>query len=95
LFGFLVIDIGLISFRYEVKYDKDLDCGGAYIKLASKPLDGTPFDPKTFGSDTPYTIMFGPDKCGSAGTVLLIKESFPLKLRSNVVFVSQTASLHL
>jgi len=44
---------------YTVKFENDVDCGGAYIKL----LPGG-FDTKKFGGDTPYSIMFGPDICG-------------------------------
>jgi len=46
---------------YTVKQEKDVDCGGAYIKL----LPGG-FDAKKFGGDTPYSVMFGPDVCGTS-----------------------------
>ena len=46
--------------QYSVKNEQDLGCGGAYIKLL--PTEGT--DVKSFGGDTPYAVMFGPDKCG-------------------------------
>jgi calnexin len=48
--------------QYEVKLQNGLDCGGAYIKLLSQDsrLDLTNVHDKT-----PYTIMFGPDKCGN------------------------------
>merc|ERR1711920_345713 len=45
--------------QYQAKYEKDIECGGGYLKLGPK-LD----DPTTFGDPTPYNIMFGPDKCG-------------------------------
>merc|ERR1740129_1872526 len=45
--------------QYQAKYEKDVECGGGYLKLGPK-LD----DPKAFGDPTPYNIMFGPDKCG-------------------------------
>eukprot|EP01102_Stenamoeba_stenopodia_P005620 TRINITY_DN16364_c0_g1_i1.p1 TRINITY_DN16364_c0_g1~~TRINITY_DN16364_c0_g1_i1.p1 ORF type:complete len:521 (-),score=106.95 TRINITY_DN16364_c0_g1_i1:50-1612(-) len=64
-------DVPLII-QYEVKYDRNLECGGAYLKLVSEPVGGKPFDPNSFGSDTPYTIMFGPDKCGSGGNLHFI-----------------------
>jgi len=48
--------------QYSVKHEQNLDCGGAYIKL----LPGDTFDAASFGGDTPYAIMFGPDICGSA-----------------------------
>jgi len=48
--------------QYEVNFQNGVDCGGAYIKLLSqsKGLDLAKFTDKT-----PYTIMFGPDKCGN------------------------------
>merc|ERR1712050_822153 len=45
--------------QYQVKYEKDVTCGGGYFKVGPK-MD----DPTTFGDPTPYNIMFGPDKCG-------------------------------
>lgn len=46
--------------QYEVKFEQKIDCGGAYIKLWGP--DG---EQSAFGGDTPYSIMFGPDVCGS------------------------------
>merc|ERR1711959_425347 len=45
--------------QYQAKYEKDIECGGGYLKLGPK-MD----DPSKFGDPTPYNIMFGPDKCG-------------------------------
>jgi len=45
--------------QYQSKYEKDVECGGGYLKLGPKPDDL-----KTFGDPTKYNIMFGPDKCG-------------------------------
>merc|ERR1740129_2218649 len=45
--------------QYQAKYEKDVECGGGYVKVGSK-LE----DPTAFGDPTPYNIMFGPDKCG-------------------------------
>ena len=41
-----------------------LDCGGAYIKLLGST--GSPFKATTFGGSTSYSVMFGPDICGSS-----------------------------
>merc|ERR1712183_847774 len=41
------------------KYEKDIECGGGYLKTGPKLDDLT-----KFGDPTPYNIMFGPDKCG-------------------------------
>ena len=43
-----------------VKHEQQMDCGGAYIKLLPSGLDQ-----KTFGGDLAYSIMFGPDICGT------------------------------
>jgi len=45
--------------QYQAKYEKDIECGGGYVKLGPKLDDAT-----TFGDPTSYNIMFGPDKCG-------------------------------
>jgi calreticulin len=45
--------------QYSVKNEQTLGCGGAYIKLL-----GGDVDVDSFGGDTPYAVMFGPDKCG-------------------------------
>ncbi|KAI8869943.1 Calreticulin/calnexin, partial [Ramicandelaber brevisporus] len=52
--------------QYEVKLQNGLDCGGAYLKLVSQPDNlESPADLALdqFSDKTPYTIMFGPDKC--------------------------------
>merc|ERR1712127_348044 len=45
--------------QYQAKYEKDVECGGGYLKIGPK-LE----DPTGFGDPTVYNIMFGPDKCG-------------------------------
>jgi len=45
--------------QFTVKHDQNLDCGGAYIKLMPSGIDQA-----SFGGDTDYSIMFGPDMCG-------------------------------
>merc|ERR1711959_293300 len=45
--------------QYQAKYEKDIECGGGYLKIGPKLADLT-----SFGDPTPYNIMFGPDKCG-------------------------------
>merc|ERR1719274_228111 len=45
--------------QYQAKYEKDVECGGGYMKIGPKLAD-----PTTFGDPTAYNIMFGPDKCG-------------------------------
>jgi len=45
--------------QYQAKYEKDIECGGGYVKIGPKMSDAT-----AFGDPTEYNIMFGPDKCG-------------------------------
>jgi len=45
--------------QYQAKYEKDVECGGGYVKIGPKMEDA-----KAFGDPTVYNIMFGPDKCG-------------------------------
>lgn len=50
--------------QYEVTMQEGQNCGGAYIKLLSRGTN-TKADLRKFYDQTPYTIMFGPDKCGN------------------------------
>eukprot|EP00731_Ephydatia_muelleri_P030689 Em0022g203a len=53
--------------QYEVNFQDGITCGGAYIKLLSGDVDLPSFHEKT-----PYSIMFGPDKCGLTSKVHFI-----------------------
>eukprot|EP00494_Astrolonche_serrata_P034032 UN34301 len=55
--------------QYEVRLHAGLQCGGAYIKLLS---DREGFKPADVTNETPYTVMFGPDKCGGTDKVHFI-----------------------
>ena len=46
--------------QYQVRFPQKIDCGGGYIKLLPSSVDQ-----KTFGGDSKYHIMFGPDICGT------------------------------
>ncbi|KXZ53765.1 hypothetical protein GPECTOR_6g683 [Gonium pectorale] len=61
-------DLPLII-QYEVKYEQGVSCGGAYLKLLSAEQGMTA---EGLVDNTPYSIMFGPDKCGGPGKVHLI-----------------------
>merc|ERR1711977_129601 len=50
-----------IVVQFSAKHEQDIDCGGAYLKLAPAALD-----PEKFNGDSEYNIMFGPDICGSS-----------------------------
>ncbi|GAA5860045.1 hypothetical protein JCM8547_003071 [Rhodosporidiobolus lusitaniae] len=54
---------GNLIVSYEVKSEKGMDCNGAYIKLLSESEQG--IQAEEFADKTPYTIMFGPDRCGA------------------------------
>ena len=57
--------------QYEVKFQKPLECGGAYIKLLTSN-DNNDFINEQFSDKSPYVIMFGPDKCGNDNKVHFI-----------------------
>ncbi|XP_069052253.1 calnexin isoform X2 [Lepisosteus oculatus] len=56
-----VFDTKPLIVQYEVNFQTGIDCGGAYVKLLSQTPD---LNLDQFVDKTPYTIMFGPDKCG-------------------------------
>jgi len=47
--------------QFQVKNEQNIECGGSYLKFGPK-ID----DPKEFKGETQYSVMFGPDMCGSA-----------------------------
>ncbi|KAL3617663.1 calnexin Cnx1 [Castilleja foliolosa] len=61
---------GTIVLQYEVRLQNGLECGGAYIKYLRPQEAG--WIPKEFNNESPYTIMFGPDKCGATNKVHFI-----------------------
>ncbi|XP_063314520.1 calmegin [Pelobates fuscus] len=56
-----IFDSKPLIIQYEVNFQDGIDCGGAYIKLLTDPHCQ---NLEEFHDRTPYTIMFGPDKCG-------------------------------
>jgi len=64
-----------LTVQYEVKFTEDVTCGGAYLKLISEAAG---FEPAGLVDTTPYSIMFGPDKCGSAKTHLILRHASPV-----------------
>lgn len=57
--------------QYEIKLEEGMTCGGAYVKL---PTDGFPGG-EAFDNTVKYSVMFGPDKCGSKSKVHVILQS--------------------
>ncbi|XP_065189140.1 calnexin-like isoform X1 [Sycon ciliatum] len=51
-----------LVFQYDLKLQQGMDCGGSYIKLLSH---SDSLDLAQVTDKTPYTIMFGPDSCGT------------------------------
>ncbi|XP_012088679.1 calnexin homolog isoform X2 [Jatropha curcas] len=61
---------GTIILQFEVRLQNGLECGGAYLKYLQQQEDG--WKPEGFDNESPYSIMFGPDKCGSTNKVHFI-----------------------
>ena len=55
--------------QYELRLHEGISCSGAYLKLIAAD-DG--FSAETLEEGSPFSIMFGPDKCGSTDKVHLI-----------------------
>lgn len=53
--------------QYEVTFPYGLTCGGGYVKLLLDTVNLT-----NFNDQSPYSIMFGPDKCGVSSKVHMI-----------------------
>jgi calnexin len=52
--------------QFELKLAEGLTCGGAYLKFLTASAE---FDASGLVEDTPYVVMFGPDKCGATNKV--------------------------
>lgn len=67
-----VLEIGdkEIVLQYDVRFHNGLRCGGAYLKFLHPQETG--WKPHDFDGDTPYSIMFGPDKCAFTDKVHFI-----------------------
>lgn len=51
--------------QYELRLEDSVTCSGAYLKLPRASSAGAALDLGELDNDTPYSIMFGVDKCGS------------------------------
>ncbi|KAI3759572.1 hypothetical protein L6452_07478 [Arctium lappa] len=56
--------------QFETRLQNGLECGGAYLKYLRPQEPG--WTPKQFDNNSPYSIMFGPDKCGATNKVHFI-----------------------
>ncbi|TKY73727.1 Calnexin-like protein [Spatholobus suberectus] len=61
---------GTVVLQFETRLQNGLECGGAYIKYLRPQKSG--WKPKEFDNESPYSIMFGPDKCGATNKVHFI-----------------------
>jgi hypothetical protein len=52
--------------QYDLKIAEGVTCGGAYLKFLTADAD---IKFEELKDDSPYTVMFGPDKCGSTNKV--------------------------
>uniref|UniRef100_A0A7N0VEM1 Calnexin n=1 Tax=Kalanchoe fedtschenkoi TaxID=63787 RepID=A0A7N0VEM1_KALFE len=59
-----------IVLQYETRLQNGLECGGAYLKFLRPQEAG--WVPRQFNNESPYSIMFGPDKCGVTNKVHFI-----------------------
>ena len=72
-------------FADELQLKNGLECGGAYLKLLAA---STTLSRDGFGAETPYIIMFGPDKCGDTNVVRFI-------LKHTSSMTGETNEVHL
>ncbi|GKV17456.1 hypothetical protein SLEP1_g27967 [Rubroshorea leprosula] len=67
---------GTTVLQFETRLQNRLECGGAYLKYL-RPQEAE-WKPKEFDNESPYSIMFGPDKCGSTNKVhFIVKHKNP------------------
>ncbi|KAL1364585.1 hypothetical protein HN51_012745 [Arachis hypogaea] len=59
-----------VVLQFETRLQNGLECGGAYLKYLRPQEAG--WKPKGFDNESPYSIMFGPDKCGATNKVHFI-----------------------
>ena len=65
--------------QYEVKLQNGLECGGAYMKLFTETYKSESID-----DHSPYSIMFGPDRCGQNDKVTNAQFFFRFILSFNI-----------
>ncbi|KAI5069648.1 hypothetical protein GOP47_0015949 [Adiantum capillus-veneris] len=59
-----------ILLQYDLRLQNGIECGGSYLKFLQVQKDG--WTPTQLDNEAPYSIMFGPDKCGSTNKVHFI-----------------------
>ncbi|KAJ7945201.1 Calnexin-like [Quillaja saponaria] len=66
----VILKDGTVVLQFETRLQNGLECGGAYLKYLRPQESG--WKPKEFDNEAPYSIMFGPDKCGATNKVHFI-----------------------
>ncbi|RZR81399.1 hypothetical protein BHM03_00007612 [Ensete ventricosum] len=66
----IILKDGIVILQFEVRLQNGLECGGAYLKYL-RPQKAR-WTAREFDNESPYTIMFGPDKCGNTDKVHFI-----------------------
>nr|GEY83344.1 calnexin homolog [Tanacetum cinerariifolium] len=61
---------GTVVLQFETRLQNGLLCGGAYLKYLQPQEAG--WTPKQFDNESPYSIMFGPDRCGGTDKIHFI-----------------------
>ncbi|KAI5055957.1 hypothetical protein GOP47_0029478 [Adiantum capillus-veneris] len=59
-----------VVLQYDLRLQNGIECGGSYLKFLQVQEDG--WTPEQLDNAAPYSIMFGPDKCGSTNKVHFI-----------------------
>lgn len=59
-----------VVLQYDLRLQNGLECGGAYLKFLLPQEAG--WTPSKLDNESPYSIMFGPDKCGATNKVHFI-----------------------
>jgi len=62
---------GTLVVQFEVKAPTGFTCSGAYLKLLAAPFR----DLSQFNDSVPYSVMFGPDKCGENDFTRLVYQT--------------------
>jgi calnexin len=66
-----------IIVQYKMTAQKAFTCSGGYIKVFSDP----DFRPSKLTNETQYTLMFGPDRCGSERIHFIYQHFHPIRRR--------------
>eukprot|EP00271_Cylindrocystis_brebissonii_P013302 TRINITY_DN33038_c0_g1_i1.p1 TRINITY_DN33038_c0_g1~~TRINITY_DN33038_c0_g1_i1.p1 ORF type:complete len:587 (+),score=164.23 TRINITY_DN33038_c0_g1_i1:221-1981(+) len=62
--------VDTLVLQYDLRLTNGIECGGAYLKFLMPQTAG--WTPDQLVDSSPYSIMFGPDKCGATNKVHFI-----------------------